>query len=227
LEITVRHNPALAVARVALGPNETCRAEGGAMMATSGGVTVEARAQGGFMKALKRKALGGESFFMTTYTAPAAGGWVDCTAALPGDVTAIEVDAAGLNLTKGAYLCSASTVEIETEWGGFKNLAGGEGGFLLRAGGSGPVAAACYGALDVVELSAGEQLVLDSGHLVAFSDGVSYETRMVAKGLMQTVKSSEGLVFEFTGPGRVWMQSRNKQDLVGWLTDALPFTQGD
>lgn len=227
MEITVRHNPALAVARVALGPNETCRAEGGAMMGTSGGVTVEAKAQGGIMKALKRKALGGESFFMTTWTAPDAGGWVDCTSTLPGDITVVEVPAGGLNMTKGAYLCSASTVDIETEWGGFKNLFGGEGGFLLRAGGTGHVVVACYGALDVVDLAQGEQFVLDSGHLIAYTDDVTYTTRKVAKGVLQTLKSSEGLVFEFTGPGRVWTQSRNRNDLIGWLTEVLPFSRGD
>lgn len=227
MEITVRHSPALAVARVQLAPNETCRAEGGAMVATSGGVEVEARAEGGFMKALKRKALGGESFFMTTWTAPASGGWVDCTSTLPGDVTVLEIADPGLNLVKGAYLCSASTVSIETEWGGFKNLVGGEGGFLLRATGQGHLVIACYGALDVIDLAAGEQLVLDSGHLVAYTDQVTYQTRKVAKGLMHTIKSSEGFVFEFTGPGRVWMQSRNKQDLIGWLTEVLPFSRGD
>jgi uncharacterized protein (TIGR00266 family) len=130
-----------------------------------------------------------------------------------------------MSITKGSYLCSAIGVTIDSSWGGFKNMWGGEGGFLVRASGQGQVAAACYGALDVVDLAAGEQMVLDSGHLVAYQDGVTFTTRKVAKGIMQTLKSGEGLVMEFTGPGRVWKQSRNPSEFVGWLTEVLPFSR--
>jgi uncharacterized protein (AIM24 family) len=106
-----------------------------------------------------------------------------------------------------------------------RNLAGGEGGFLIRAEGKGRVLASCYGALDLVELRDGETLVLDSGHLVAFSDGTSYTTRKVTRGLTQTLKSGEGLVFEFTGPGTLWTQSRNPKELISWLTAKLPFSR--
>jgi uncharacterized protein (TIGR00266 family) len=224
MEIVVRHNPSFAVARVVLGPGEECRAESGAMMATSGGVEVESKAEGGFMKSLKRSVLSGESFFMTTFRAGQAGGWVDCAARLPGD--AIVFDASqGINLTRGSYLCSAASVTIDTSWGGFKNMWGGEGGFLVRATGDGPVAAACYGALDTVDLAAGEQLVLDSGHLVGYTEGMTFTTRKVTKGLIQTLKSGEGLVMDFTGPGRLYKQTRNPQEFVGWLIETLPFSR--
>jgi uncharacterized protein (TIGR00266 family) len=224
MQISVRHSPSFAVARMVLDPGEDCRAESGAMMATSGGVEVQSKAEGGFMKSLKRSVLSGESFFQTTFTASQAGGWVDCAARLPGDVTVFDVGQ-GMNLTKGSYLCSASTVVIDTSWGGFKNMWGGEGGFLVRATGTGQVAASCYGALDTVDLAEGEQMVLDSGHLVGYTDGVTFTTRKVAKGIMQTLKSGEGLVMEFTGPGRIYKQTRNPSEFVGWLTEALPFTR--
>lgn len=140
-------------------------------------------------------------------------------------MTAIAVDG-GVNLVRGAWLCSSEGIDLDTTWGGFKNLAGGEGGFPVRTEGRGQVLATCYGALDEVELGPGEQMVLDSGHLVAFGDGVSYTTRKVTRGLMQTLKSGEGLVFEFTGPGRLWTQSRNPHELVTWLTAKLPFSRG-
>jgi uncharacterized protein (TIGR00266 family) len=224
MEIQIRHNPSFAVARAIMAPGETVRAESGAMMATSGGVAVESKARGGIMKSLKRSMLGGESFFMTTFTAPDAGGWVDCAARLPGDIVTLD-SAHGLNLTKGSFLCSDGGIEIDTSWGGFKSAFGGEGGFMLRASGVGHVACACYGALDEIELAPGEQVVLDSGHLVAFTDGVTFTTRKVAKGIMQTLKSGEGLVMEFTGPGHVWSQTRNPTEFVDWLTAVLPFTR--
>ena len=224
MNVEIRHAPSFAVARAILQPGEAIRAESGAMMATSQGVDIEARARGGMIKSLKRSVLGGESFFVTTYTAPQQGGWVDCAARLPGDCIVVDVDGA-LNISRGSYLCSAAGVEIDTRWGGFKNLFGGEGGFLVHATGHGQVVLSCYGALDVLELSAGESLVLDSGHMVAYSEGTQYQLRKVAGGVIQSLKSGEGLVFEFTGPGRVWMQSRNPNEFISWLTDVLPFTR--
>ena len=224
MNVEIRHAPSFAVARAILQPGEAIRAESGAMMATSQGVDIEARARGGMIKSLKRSVLGGESFFVTTYTAPQQGGWVDCAARLPGDCIVVDVDGA-LNISRGSYLCSAAGVEIDTRWGGFKNLFGGEGGFLVHATGHGQVVLSCYGALDVLELSAGESLVLDSGHMVAYSEGTQYQLRKVAGGVIESLKSGEGLVFEFTGPGRVWMQSRNPNEFISWLTDVLPFTR--
>jgi uncharacterized protein (TIGR00266 family) len=224
MNVDIRHSPSFAVARVSLPASGSIRAESGAMMATSAGIAVEASTQGGLMKGLKRSVLGGESLFITTLTAGPDAGWVDLAARLPGDVAVIDVNGA-VNLTRGAWLCSSDGVEIDTKWGGFKNLAGGEGGFLVRAEGNGQVLASCYGALDLVELKAGERLVLDSGHMVAFGDGVTYTTRKVTSGLMQTLKSGEGLVFEFTGPGQLWTQTRNPTELISWLTAKLPFSR--
>lgn len=224
MHIEVRHNPSFAAARIALAEGESIRAQAGAMMATSIGVEVEAKSEGGLFQGLKRSVLGGESMFVSRLTAGAGGGWVDLAARLPGDLTAIDVEG-GLNLARGAWLGSSEGVDIDTKWGGLRNLVGSEGGFLVQAEGKGQVLASCYGALDLVELKPDEGIVLDSGHMVAFDDGVSFTTRKASRGLMNTLKSGEGLVFEFTGPGRLWTQSRNPSELVTWLTDELPFSR--
>src|SRR5215212_2572598 len=77
MEIATRHTPAYGVARLTLAGNEQVRVEAGAMMAMSAGVNLASKAEGGIMKSLKRAALGGESFFVSTYTAPGQGGFVD------------------------------------------------------------------------------------------------------------------------------------------------------
>jgi uncharacterized protein (AIM24 family) len=41
--------------------------------------------------------------------------------------------------------------------------------------------------------------------------------RKATGGLVQTFKSGEGLVFDFVGPGRVWSQTRNPNELLGWI----------
>lgn len=197
------------------------------MMGHSGGVELESKIEGGLMKGLKRSVLGDESLFISKFIAPSEGGWVDVASRLPGDLKVLAVDGA-VNLTRGSWLCSSQGVEIDTKFGGFKQIAGGEGGFLVRATGQGETVAACYGGLDEVTLKDGDIQILDSGHLVAFSDGLDYDTRTIGKGvkgLAKSFTSGEGFVFEFRGPGQIWTQTRSQSDLIAWLTQELPFSR--
>ncbi len=223
MDITIRHNPGFAVARCSLGGGEVVRAEAGAMMATSQGVEISGKMDGGLMKGLKRSMLGGESIFIANYTAPPQGGWVEVAAVLPGDMTVAPVDGE-LFIQRGSYIASEQGVEIDTMWGGFKNLFGGEGGFLVRAHGRGEVVLAAYGALDTYDLGEGQSLIVDTGHMVAYDPGVTVNMTR-AGGNSGMVKSGEGFVFEFMGPGRVMTQTRNQNALISWLTAALPFTR--
>jgi uncharacterized protein (TIGR00266 family) len=219
MQVQTRQGPAYGVARLTLAPNEPVRVESGAMMAMSTGVMLQSKAEGGIMKSLKRAALGGESFFVSTYTAPAAGGFVDIAARLPGDITTHDVSPGhALFVQKGSWLGNEVNVTIDTQWGGFKNLFGGEGGFIIRMEGQGTVVFACYGALEVWTLEAGQAITIDTGHMVAYEDTIQMQIRKASGGgLVQSWKSGEGLVFDFTGPGRVWTQTRNPTELMGWI----------
>jgi uncharacterized protein (TIGR00266 family) len=188
-------------------------------MATIPSVSVAAKAEGGIMKSLKRAALGGESFFITSYTAAPEGGWVDVAAFLPGDINVVEVTpTTPWFVQKGSWLAGASTIDIDTKWGGFKNMFGSEGGFILRAAGQGPMVLSAYGAIEAWDLEPGQTVTLDTGHMVAYTEGMGMEIRKVTGGLVQTFKSGEGLVFDFTGPGRLLVQSRNPHEFLGFIS---------
>jgi len=223
MEITLRHGPSFGVARATLAPHESIQVESGAMMAMSPTLNLVARAEGGIMKSLKRAVLGGESMFVSTYTAPAEGGFVDIAARLPGDITTYAVtEATPLFIGKGGWLANEAGVQLDTQWGGFKNLFGSEGGFILRAAGQGTVVFACYGTLEVWTLAPGQRVTVDSGHMVAYESTVSMSIRKATGGVVQMFKSGEGLVLDFEGPGRVWVQTRNPNELIGWITALLP-----
>jgi uncharacterized protein (TIGR00266 family) len=218
MQVATRQGPAYGVARLSLAGNEQARVEAGAMMAMSAGVTVDSKMEGGFLKSIKRATLGGESFFVTTFTAPGQGGFVDVAARLPGDVLSIELQPGrSLFIQKGSWLASASSVNIDTHWGGFRNLFGSEGGFIIRAEGHGPVVFSCYGALETWSLEAGQTITVDTGHMVAYEDTITIGLRTVTGRLVQTFKSGEGIVFDFTGPGKVMTQTRNPNELIGWI----------
>src|SRR4029453_2619850 len=123
----------------------------GAMMATAAGIGLQSSTQGGVMKGLKRSVLGGESLFISTYTAPPTGGWIDIAHHLTGDIIVAGVlPDQPMNVTKGCWLAAWGAVELDTKWGGFKSAFGGEGGFLIHARGQGTIVLACYGALDTI-----------------------------------------------------------------------------
>lgn len=223
MEIQIRHDPSFSVARALLGPSETIRAEAGAMMAMAADTTIEAKMEGGLMKGLKRSVLGGESLFITTMTAGPQGGWVDVAANLPGALVVRTIEpGSALFIQRGSFLCAEAGVEIDTKWGGMKNLIGGEGGFLLRAEGQGDVVLSAYGAIDRMTIPPGQQVVVDTNHMVAFDESVQMEIRKASAGTMNSLKSGEGLVFVFTGPGELMMQSRNPSGLISYLAANLP-----
>lgn len=227
MQVQVRHQPSFAVARCLLAPGEPVRVESGAMLATSWGVQLEASMQGGMFGGLKRAALGGESLFVTTYTAPQGGGWVDVAANLPGDVVTVSVTPERpFFITRGCWIANSHGVEIQTRWGGAQNLFGGEGGFVIQATGQGDVVLGAYGAVDTLDLAPGEAVTVDSGHVVAYDAGVQSRLRRAVEGRsIQSLTSGEGFVFDFAGPGRVMIQARNPRALVEWLTNELPFSR--
>ncbi|MEP6979789.1 MAG: TIGR00266 family protein [Nakamurella sp.] len=222
----IRHNPSFSVARLILAPNEPVRVEGGAMMAHSQGVLIEAKADGGIMAGLKRSVLAGESFFVTTYTAPPEGGWVDVAGVLPGDVLPIDITPdRPYYIAKGNWIANSHGTQIDTQWGGRANLFGGEGGFGIRCSGQGTAVVSVYGAIDVFDLAPGQQVTIDTGHVVAYDLNIQFRMRRAVQGkTMQTLKSGEGFVFDFAGPGRVILQSRNPSAFAAWAASMPPGT---
>lgn len=82
-----------------------------------------------------------------------------------------------------------------------------------------------YGAIHLVELAAGQRYVVDTGHMVAFDQSVSYQVGK-SGGWKSTILGGEGLVVNLTGPGRFYLQTRSPGALVQWLIPQLPFSRG-
>ena len=225
LNVDIRFSPSFAMATVKLNQGDGLQAEAGAMTGMSGGVQIETKAQGGLLGGLKRSVLGGESFFINTFTASAGPGEVNVAPALPGDIIHMPVDGSkAIMVQSGSWLAGEASVTVDTKWGGAKTFFSGEGLFLLRCSGAGDMLVASYGAIFERELAAGESYKVDTGHIVAFDEGIGYEVNKVG-GWKSTILSGEGLVATFTGPGTLWQQSRSPADLVGWLTNKLPFSR--
>ncbi len=221
MQTEIKYRPAYALAIVSLGPDEAVRVESGSMVSTSADIQIETKAEGGLLKSLGRSLLGGESFFQNKYRAGKQGGEITLAPALPGDIFCVELAGETLMLQSGAFLACAETVTLDTKWTGAKTFFASEGAIMLKAQGHGTLLFSSYGAIHERNLAAGEKYRVDTGHLVAFSEGMNFEVQQVG-GLKATIFSGEGLIVELTGPGRVLIQSRSQDAFLNWLIPRLP-----
>jgi len=221
MKVEIQYRPSYALAVVSLDPQETLQAEAGAMVSMSPGLAMETGTKGGIMGALKRSVLGGESFFMNTYRAPANGGQIALAPALPGDMAVIELTNEPLMVQSGSYVASSAGLTIDTKWSGAKTFFAREGLIMLRCSGTGTLVLSSYGAIHEMPLAEGQTHTVDTGHLVAFTEGMGFQVKRVG-GMKSTLFSGEGLVVDLTGPGKVMMQTRSDDAFLSWLIPRLP-----
>lgn len=223
MQFDVQYRPAHSLAIVHLGPNETVRAEASAMISMTRNVRVEtqARATGGILGGLKRAMLGGESFFTNTFTATGGPGHVTLAPSLCGDMIVHELRAGeDLFIQGSSYVAAPDTVRLDTRWQGMKGFFSGESLFFLHATGQGPVLVNAFGAIQTIDFDG--ELIVDTGHLVAFTNGIEYKITTASAGLIASYLSGEGFVLHVSGRGRLYLQSRNPSEYGGAVGRNLP-----
>jgi uncharacterized protein (TIGR00266 family) len=220
MQIQVDYRPAHSLAKIQLDPNESVVAESGAMVGMSTNVAMQTQS-GGMMSGLKRM-FGGESFFRNTFTAQNGPGEVLLAHSLCGDMVTLEMTPAGYYIQSSSYIASTPNVSIETKVGGFKTFFAGEGVFVLKATCQGPgqVLAGAFGGIQ--ELVCDGNLVVDTGHLVAWDAALNYSVGKSGSGWIASFLSGEGLVCNFTGQGRIWIQTRNPSGYGQVIGKLLP-----
>ena len=203
---------------VTLEPGETVTAEGGALTYMTPNVDVNARTrERSILGTLKTSILGGQSLFVTDFTARGGQGKLALVAAPIGDITKLPVaPGKGWVVARSGYLASTQGVDLDVRWEGFSRGLFGQGLFMMKVSGEGDLFVNTFGAIDKHVLEAGEQLVVDNFHLAAFSDSCEYEVRKFG-GWKDTILSGEGFVTHIEGPGEVYVQTKNLREFVDWL----------
>ncbi|MEC7986551.1 MAG: TIGR00266 family protein [Myxococcota bacterium] len=212
MDFEIKHKPDYASLHIKLQSGEQILTEAGAMMGMSPELKMESNLKGGLLSAAKR-ARGGESMILNTYTATGDGQRLDLAPSAPGDMLHIELAERDIMIQSGSFCASQPSVTIDTKWGGAKTFFGGEGLFMLKASGDGHLWITSYGAIHEVFVDG--TYIIDTGHIVAFEDSLSFNVRKVG-GLKSLFFSGEGLVCEFSGKGRLWFQTRNPATLAAF-----------
>ena len=230
MEIENEFGPAFTLMTASLSPGEQIKVEPGAMVAQSNGMEMKTGmggggGLGGFMKSMVKSALGGESFFVNTYTAGPSGGWISMAPSAPGVIKTFDLSPGeSFYMQGGAFMASEVNVEVSTKFQGAKSLFSREGAFFLRAEATdvpGKVFYCSYGAIKEIEVTPDKPIKIDNGHVVAFTEGLSYNISRV-KGLGSFMFGGEGFTLDFQGSGKVWIQTRNMSSLATQLMPFLP-----
>ena len=177
------------------------------MMAMSGNIKVEGKMEGGILGGLARKFLSGESLFFQHLTAQGQAGEAVLAPPIPGDVSAYELTGNTLCITSGGFLAAEESVKIETKMQNLgKGLFSGAGLFVVKASGTGTLFFNSFGAIYPLELQV----------------DMNYKVTKASSGIMSSLTSGEMLVCKFTGPGKVYTQSRNPGSFGCWVGGIIP-----
>ncbi len=208
------------IVEIELDPGETVIAEAGSMNYMEAGIQFETKMgdgsnpKAGFMDKLMsvgKRVLTGESLFMTHFTNRASQKQLVAFAApYPGKI--IPMDLTHFNgelfCQKDAFLCAAFGTKVGIAFAQKLGVGffGGEGFILQRLNGDGKAFIHAGGTIVKKELK-GDTLLVDTGCLVAFTQGVQYDIQR-SGNLKSMVFGGEGLFLAtLRGHGTVWLQS--------------------
>ncbi|MET0391471.1 MAG: TIGR00266 family protein [Polyangiales bacterium] len=228
VDFAVLQQPDFALLRVKLDPGQRFYAEPSAMATMDPTIQLKSGFKGGLVGSLGR-AFSGESMIMNTFTAQRGSGEIMFAPGAAGDVIHHSLRGGNLMLQRGAYLAHGEGIDINAAWGGARGFFSGQGLILLRAQGTGDVFFSTYGA--VLELDvASEGLIVDTGYIAAFEDTLSYQVSVLpGLGLGGRAKAfffgGEGLVVQFSGQGKVWVQTRTVNPFLSWVYPYRPVKQ--
>ncbi len=207
--------PDFAFLTVSIPQNETLKVEASSMATMDTNIKMKTKMRGGLGRFLT-----GESLFMNEFTAEHGPGQIQIAPGAPGDMDHVHLNNETIYLQNSAFLASSMGVNVETKWQGFvKGFFSGENLFLIRCSGQGDLWFNTYGAMIKVEVDG--EYVVDTGHLVAFTEGLDYSVSMVG-GYKSLFFSGEGIVCRFRGQGTIWIQTRQVGAFASWVNPFRP-----
>ena len=218
----------LQVVTIELQPGEVIYSESGGMSWMTGNIEMNTNTGGGLGRMLKR-AVSGESLFITDFFVNSGRGTVAFASEFPGKIIPFDLRAGEtLIVQKDSFMCAEKTVEMDMH---FRKrlgtgLFGGEGFIMQKITGPGLVFIEVDGEVVEYQLEAGQQLKVDTGHLAAMEASVDFDVTMV-KGFKNILLGGEGLFLaSVRGPGKVWLQTMPMSKLARKVAQFMPQAGG-
>jgi uncharacterized protein (TIGR00266 family) len=218
MKYEIKYKPSYSMLVVTLDQGESITGEAGAMTYMDPTIEPHTRKrEKSLLGSLGLTIIGRQSFWVNDYTATDGAGEVGLVAAPVGDIEMLEVKPnQGYIIQKSAYIASTQNVDLDIKWEGFTKGLFGQGLFMIKVSGNGMLFINTFGAIDKHTLKPDQIMIVDNFHLVGFSDTCRYKVTKFG-GLKETILGGEGLVTQITGPGDIYIQTKNLKEFVDWL----------
>lgn len=227
---------------VALRQGEKIYCESDAMVMMESALDLHGRMTGGLRGAIMRRLANGESFFQQHIEAVRGNGDCLLSPMLPGAIEVIDVGARQYLLNDGAFVAATSGTEmkVRTQSVGNALFAQSGGFFVMETSGTGQVVVAGFGSMFQLDVEAGKDVIIDNSHVVCWDSSLHYEISVTTGGgdsggksggggiggflgnIVNSVTSGEGIVLRFSGTGKVFICSRNRDAFLKWTSTGKP-----
>ena len=225
MRVEAVQNGAFSWVLVELQPGEHFVSEAGAMFRASSNVdidvTTRGRGIGGVLSGIRRMFAGEQFFFSTFSVTDGNRGEVGLAPTLQGELAIIDCDGrSDWVCTGGSYLGSSPDLNIDTQFQGLGGILSGESLSFLLVQGAGPLVVNAFGKITEIEVSG--ELTVDTGHVVAFQDSLTYSISKAGGSWVNSFLTGEGVTMGFYGHGRLYVQSHNPAEFGRALGPLLP-----
>ena len=204
--------------------NQALKTERGAMSWMSPNMQMSTNAGGGFGGVFGRM-VSGESIFLTEYRAQGGPGMIAFASSFPGSIIPYEVTPGNdIVVQKGGFLAMEEglnlSIQFQRKFGAGRF--GGEGFIMQKVSGNGLVFLEIDGTCVQYDLQPGQQLIVDTGYLAAYTGNCTMDIQTV-KGFKNAVFGGEGLFNTvITGPGRVYLQTMPIHGVASAISPYIP-----
>lgn len=215
---------------VALKQGDEIYCESDAMVMMEATLDLKGSMNGGIGRALLRSFANGESFFQQKIKAERGDGDCLLSPVLPGALQIIDVGQRQYLLNDGAFVAATSGTEIKVRTQSIGNALFAQSGgfFVMETAGTGQVVVSGFGSMFELEVASGKDIIIDNSHVVCWDNTLHYEISVTTGSsgsglgamfgnLVNSVTSGEGIVLRFSGVGKVFACSRNRDAFVEWM----------
>jgi uncharacterized protein (TIGR00266 family) len=213
---------------VAMKRGDKIYCESDAMVMMESTLELKGRMTGGIGSAIMRRFANGESFFQEHIEAVSGDGDCLLSPTLPGAIEIVDVGIKQYLLNDGAFVAATNSVQMKVRMQNIGNALFAQSGgfFVMETSGSGQVVVSGFGSMFQLEVTPGKDVIIDNAHVVCWDNTLSYNISVSTGGggiagivgnLISSVTSGEGIVLKFSGSGKVFVCSRNRESFLAWI----------
>jgi uncharacterized protein (TIGR00266 family) len=211
---------------VSMRQGETIYCESDAMVMMESTLDLKGKMRGGLGSALMRTFANGESFFQQHIEATRGDGDCLLSPTLPGAMQIVDVGPNNYIISDGAFVAASSGVNLNVRTQNIGNALFAQSGgfFVTETTGSGQVVVSGFGSMSVLDVEPGKDAIIDNAHVVCWDSTLRYEISITTGtsggflgNLINSQTSGEGMVLRFSGKGKVYVCSRNRNAFKAWM----------